>query len=140
MGLARSRAASPVVIQKNRVDEGEKARKRETGEVRRRRKKARRRRRKGAGVVECGRGLGICASIPSLCQGICVFMWNTPENPAETEREREGGRVRRKGEGTRKNKESERGGFSREREERGRTEEPMASQGVLPFRYEGASR
>lgn len=91
-----SRAASPVVIQKNRVDEGEKARKRETDEMRRRRKKARRRRRKGAGVVECGRGLGICASIPSLCQGICVFMWNTPENPAETEGER-GRESRKKG-------------------------------------------
>lgn len=55
-GPRRSRAASSV-IQKNRVDEGEKARKTETDEVQRRRKKILRRRRKGAGVVECGRGL-----------------------------------------------------------------------------------
>lgn len=56
------------------------------------------------------------------------------------QREGEGEGIKRTGEGTRENKESEKGGFSREKEERGRKEEPMASQGVLPFRYEGASR
>lgn len=66
-------------------------------------------------------------------------MWNTGESRRDRERGEEEG-IKRKEEGTRENKESERGGFSHEREERGRREEPMASQGVLPFRYEGASR
>lgn len=51
----------------------------------------------------------------------------------KTEKERERG-----------SKESERErkkeAFSCEREGQGRRKEPMASQGVLPFRYEGASR
>lgn len=86
MDLARSRAASSVVIQKNRVDEGEKARKTdETDEVQRRRKKAPRRRRKGAGVVECGRGLGLYAR--RFRARVFVYLCGTPENPAETERE-----------------------------------------------------
>lgn len=85
MDLARSRAASSVVIQKNRVDEGEKARK--TDEVQRRRKKAPRRRRKGAGVVECGRGLGLYARRFRAYARVFVYLCGTPENPAETERE-----------------------------------------------------
>lgn len=79
----------------------------------------------------------IRASIPSM-PVVFVYLCGTPENPAETEREGEGEGIKRKGEETRKNKESEKGGLSRERKERGRREEPMASQGVLPFRYEGA--
>lgn len=86
MDLARSRAASSVVIQKNRVDEGEKARKTETDEVQRRRKKAPRRRRKGAGVVECGRGLGLYARRSRAYARVFVYLCGTPENPAETER------------------------------------------------------
>ncbi|KAL0109168.1 hypothetical protein PUN28_014333 [Cardiocondyla obscurior] len=81
---------------------------------------------------------------PSLCQGICVFMWNTGEPRRERDREKKR-RKRHEGEREkerkreRKNREQERI-FSCEREERRRREEPMASQGVLPFRYEGASR
>lgn len=95
MDLARSRAASSVVIQKNRVDEGEKARKTETDEVQRRRKKAPRRRRKGAGVVECGRGLGLYARRSRAYARVFVYLCGTPENPVETERGRRRGNKRK---------------------------------------------
>lgn len=89
MDLARLRVASSV-IQKNRVDEGEKARKTETDEVQKRRKKAPRRRRKGAGVVECGRGLGLYARRSRVYARVFVYLCGTPENP-ETERGRRRG-------------------------------------------------
>lgn len=90
MDLARSRVASSV-IQKNRVDEGEKARKTETDEVQKRRKKALRRRRKGADAVECGRGLGLYARRFRVYARVFVYLCGTPENPAETERGRRRG-------------------------------------------------
>lgn len=65
---------------------------------------------------------------------VFVYLCGTPENPVDVrEMER-----KKEGEGSRG--EEEREAFSREREGRGRREEPMANQGVLPFRYEGASR
>lgn len=73
---------------------------------------------------------------------VFVYLCGTPENPADVrEIERKKG-DEREGEGGREKEsaESEREALSCEREGRGRREEPMASQGVLPFRYEGASR
>lgn len=89
--------------------------------------------------MECGRGPGIYAG-PSLCQGICIFMWNTGEPRRERDRKKEKKEKGREEEREEESAESEREALSCEREGRGQREEPMASQGVLPFRYEGASR
>lgn len=133
------RPASSVVIQED------------TGWTKSRENERRRRcreeaRRKGTGVVECGRSLGIYARRSRPMPGyLCIYVEHRRIPPRQKEKEQERGRNKkrkkeRKKEGTRENKESKRGAFSCEREERGRREEPMASQGVLPFRYEGASR
>lgn len=72
---------------------------------------------------------------------VFVYLCGTPENFAD---EREGEREKERGERKRtweqEEQERTREAFSCEREGQGRREEPMASQGVLPFRYEGASR
>lgn len=65
---------------------------------------------------------------------VFVYLCGTPENFAD---EREGERKRT---WEQEEQERTREAFSCEREGQGRREEPMASQGVLPFRYEGASR
>lgn len=130
------RAVVSVVIQEGRMDE--------TKETRQR----------GGGAEKAGEKGGGCrgmrpwsryirAPVPCLCQGICVFMWNTGEphrceRDGKKKRKREGGRGKER-ERERARRERERS-FSCEREGRGRRKEPMASQGVLPFRYEGASR
>lgn len=75
----------------------------------------------------------IRAPVPAYAR-VFVYLCGTPENPADV-REIEG-----KKRETHRERESEREVFSCEREGRGQREEPMASQGVLPFRYEGASR
>lgn len=72
---------------------------------------------------------------------VFVYLCGTPENFAdEREREREKERGERKRTWEQEEEERTREAFSCEREGQGRREEPMASQGVLPFRYEGASR
>lgn len=72
---------------------------------------------------------------------VFVYLCGTPENFAD---EREGEREKERGERKRtweqEEEERTREAFFCEREGQGRREEPMASQGVLPFRYEGASR
>lgn len=99
-----------------------------------------RRGRKGADVVECGRGPGIHArrSWPMLGY-LCIYVEHRRTLPMR-EREREKKRGERKGTWEQEEQERTREAFSCEREGQGRREEPMASQGVLPFRYEGASR
>lgn len=86
MDLARSRVASSV-IQKNRVDEGEKDRDGRGAEKKEEGTKAKE---EGGGCRGMRlRSRFIRASIPSLCQGICVFMWNTGESRRDREREKE---------------------------------------------------
>jgi len=120
------RAVVSVVIQEGRVDETKK------------------RRGRGGGAEEAGEKGGGCrgmrpwsryirALVPAYAR-VFVYLCGTPENPADVRE------IERKRERERGSKESEREAFSREKEGRGQREEPMASQGVLPFRYEGASR
>lgn len=78
----------------------------------------------------------IRAPVPAYAR-VFVYLCGTPENSADMEERKRKKEKEREGE---RKRESEKGAFSREREERGQREEPMASQGVLPFRYEGASR
>lgn len=126
------RAVVSVVIQEGRVDE--------TKETRQRGRGAEKTGEKGVGC----RGMRpwsryIRAPVPAYTR-VFVYLCGTPENPADV---REIGRKKEEGgekQKERENAESERGAFSCEREGRGWREEPMASQGVLPFRYEGASR
>lgn len=75
---------------------------------------------------------------------VFVYLCGTPENFADEsekegtrEKDRERERTWEQGERERERKKE---AFSCEREGQGRRKEPMASQGVLPFRYEGASR
>lgn len=128
--------AHTVVIQDGRVDER-----------RRRVRPAERRRLEGEKGGGGCRGMRpwsryIRAPVPAYVR-VFVYLCGTPENPAD-ERNREigggeRGREQRERERAR-DRENGRGIFSREREGQRRRREPMASQGVLPFRYEGAGR